>query len=71
MDLLRSKGTKILAADNSTVLEVAATPEHHTARATVLLQTQEAKLRVTPDHRVVLANGRLVARRFVIICNQL
>ena len=59
--LPRSKGTKILAADGATILEVAAPPEQHTARATVLLQAQEAKLQVTPDHRVVLANGHLAA----------
>ena len=59
--LLRSKGTKILAADNTTILVVAAPPEQHSARATVLLQAQEAKLQVTQDHRVVLANGQLAA----------
>ena len=58
---LRYKGTKILTADNSTILEVAAPPEQHSAPATVHLQAQDAKLQVTLDHRVVLANGYLAA----------
>ena len=54
----RYKGTKILAADGSTI-EVTAPPELHSARAMVLLQAQEAKLQVTPDHRIVKSNGGL------------
>ena len=56
---LRSKGAEILAADGSTILKVASDPEQHTARGTVILEAQEAKLQVTTDHRVVLATGDL------------
>ncbi|CAK9107471.1 unnamed protein product [Durusdinium trenchii] len=55
------KGSQILAADWTTVLQVALPPEKQAARATLLLHAQEAKLQVTPDHRVVLGNGHLVA----------
>eukprot|EP00913_Durusdinium_trenchii_P014235 g13358.t1 len=56
-----SKGAEILAADGSTILKVASDPEQHTARGTVILEAQEAKLQVTTDHRVVLATGDLVS----------
>ncbi|CAK9043297.1 Arylesterase [Durusdinium trenchii] len=56
-----SKGAEILAADGSTVLKVASDPEPHTARGTVILEAQEAQLRVTRDHRIPLASGHLVS----------
>ncbi|CAK9078210.1 unnamed protein product [Durusdinium trenchii] len=55
-----SKDTPILAADGSTILAVANDPEQHVVRGTVILETKEAKLQVTRDHRIVLASGQLV-----------
>ena len=55
----RSKDTPILAADGSTILAVANDPEQHVVRGTVILETKEAKLQVTRDHRIVLASGQL------------
>jgi len=53
------KGQQVLAA-NGSVLEVANEPEDHEARATVLLKAGAAELEVTPDHRVLLSDNRMV-----------
>ena len=48
-------------AENGSVLTVTAEPETRLAHCTVNLETAIARLRVTPDHRIVLPDGTTAA----------
>merc|ERR1712232_246150 len=46
------KGSRVLASDNETILEVAAPPQRYETDVIIELGTEKARLIVTPSHRV-------------------
>ena len=56
-----------VVAENGALLKVMLEPEPHVARESVNLQTANARLQITPDHRIVLPNGSTAARTSLLL----